>query len=656
MSGTGTFGDMFEKGSGVVKNGLCVICKGARRLCGKDRCPLMIKFYSRARTMPVIDVRNLAGSSPPGVFVGRYGYPKVDVGPLVPGEFGDTAVMDRPEMWMGKSIDDIVDMRYRLVRGKYRIDATDFAKSGRIVEDIQGLALSERPVDVEAGFRERPHGLIVLDDDIQPFGPAARLESFRKGNGRWEHNLEKGYYDTDLNAAGAVVEAYKGGTPISEIQKAFSVGTMGIGKNRRFVPTRWSITAVDDIIGKDYLKRTRFYRPIDSFRVYYWEQLDNRWAVVMMPTTWRFELIEAWYPGTSWNPVHWTPGGDNIEIIHDSEFFNSRSEYAHIGGCYYASRMAVNELLEKEHRTAGAVICREAHEGYVMPVGVWNVRENVRAALRTRPLEFPTLDAALGFVTSKMDLGKETWVRNSDVFTDWYSQGRLEDYFGASVSDRGADPSELADRGDRRGRSRPLDRRFRKGPHRVRQRRCMGRGVPVGALPARPGPFGPAGDGLRAEPLFRVRARVRLLLRARGHPYRLVLVEGGGGEGQRGRKTGEGALGPEGDHRHRDRDRPLSGGRGQVRSHPRMPGGPVGEGVPDTHAYKIRPHPEGPGPSEGVRGAGRRHPDDGGREGVQGHGARSAPARCTSEGPEGAHLRRTEHLCPDRTGPRPSRR
>ena len=445
MSGGGFFDTGPGNGDTVVKNGLCVICKGSRMLCGKDRCPLMIKFYSRSRTMPLVDMKDLAGSSPPAVFVGRYGYPKVDVGPLLPGEFGDTSVMDKPEMWMGKSIDDIVDMRYRLVRGKYTIDATDFKKSGKIVSDIQEIALTEKPVDVEAQFRERPHGRIVLDDDIQPFGPAARLEGFRKGNGKWERNLEKNYYDTDLNATKAVVEAYNNGTLISEIQKAFSVGTMGVDKRRRFVPTRWSITAVDDIIGKDYLKRTRYYPTIDEYRVYYWEQLDNRWAILMMPTTWRFELIEAWYPGTSWNPVHWTPDGENIARISDCEFFNGRTEYAHIGGCYYASRMAVNELLEREHRTAGAVICREAHEGYVMPVGVWNVRENVRMALRTEPLRFNTMDGALTFIESKMDLKRKTWIKNSGVLTDWFTQKRIEDFFGASASSLNDDPADMPD-------------------------------------------------------------------------------------------------------------------------------------------------------------------------------------------------------------------
>ena len=47
----------------VADDGLCIICKGARRLCGKDRCPLMIKFYSQQKTAPLIDFKDLSGEA-----------------------------------------------------------------------------------------------------------------------------------------------------------------------------------------------------------------------------------------------------------------------------------------------------------------------------------------------------------------------------------------------------------------------------------------------------------------------------------------------------------------------------------------------------------------------------------------------------------------
>ena len=180
---------------------------------------------------------------------------------------------------------------------------------------------------------------------------------------------------------------------------------------------------MDDIIGKDLLSNTKFFNTIDEYRIYEWEQLDNRWCVLMMPCTWRYELIEAWYPNTTWNPT-----GREIDIISDHEFFDGRKEYAKIGGGYYAARMAVNEKLMEERRTAGVVIFREAHPGYVMPVGVWNVRENVRAALKTKPFEYDTLNKAMDHVDRVMEIPKSTWVQKSGILTDWNIQRRIDDY------------------------------------------------------------------------------------------------------------------------------------------------------------------------------------------------------------------------------------
>ena len=115
-------------------------------------------------------------------------------------------------------------------------------------------------------------------------------------------------------------------------------------------------------------------------------------------------------------------------MISDCEFFDGRTEYAPIGGCYYASRMAVNELLMKEKRTAGVVIFREAHPGYVMPVGVWNVRERVRESLTGNPFRFDNLESALQHIDSVMDIPRKTWLQHSAVLRDYMIQRRIDDY------------------------------------------------------------------------------------------------------------------------------------------------------------------------------------------------------------------------------------
>ena len=71
---------------------------------------------------------------------------------------------------------------------------------------------------------------------------------------------------------------------------------------------------------------------------------------------------------------------------------------------------------------------REAHPGYIMPIGVWNVRESVRSALRDDFRKFDTLQKALMHVTEIMDIPLQRWIKNSAVLKNQLFQKRLEDF------------------------------------------------------------------------------------------------------------------------------------------------------------------------------------------------------------------------------------
>jgi hypothetical protein len=93
-----------------------------------------------ASTMPMQSVamgKDLAGSSPPSVFIGSWNYPHVYAGPLVTPVHGDTAIMDTPEDWISgkKTQEEIIGYRMGLVRGKRMIDAADL--DTRFVEQLQ---------------------------------------------------------------------------------------------------------------------------------------------------------------------------------------------------------------------------------------------------------------------------------------------------------------------------------------------------------------------------------------------------------------------------------------------------------------------------------------------------------------------------------------
>ncbi len=412
-----------EKFKTIVKDFRCVLCKGSKFLCGKTRCPILLRFYAQTKTKPLIDTLELEGSSPPDLFVGRIGWPKVYIGPLVPPLHGDTKFLATPEEWHGKTIEEIVEFRSQLVRGKYRTHVKN-VNNGKIAELVKELALAKNSPEVEATFTKKPSGVIILDDSVQPFGPSAPLKNLRVSSIKTDEKIEKAYYDTDLKASEAIFILYQKGVLISRIQKAFSAGLFGIEKQRKFVPTRWSITAVDSTISKKLIEKVKNFPLINEFRVYEHEALDNKWIILMVPDYWSYEQMEGWYPGTTWNPV-----GKKVWIISDWEGFEGRSTYARTGGCYYSTRLGVTEHLVKEKRQAAVITFREIHPGYLMPVGVWHTRESIRVALKKKPRKFNSLEEALKFISTKLEIPIKRWIENTTLLKNLIYQKRINDFF-----------------------------------------------------------------------------------------------------------------------------------------------------------------------------------------------------------------------------------
>jgi len=401
----------------------CALCKGSRLLCGKSRCPILVKFNYFVKNIPLTRSEDIEGASPPSVFIGRIGYPKVYAGPLVPPIREDTTTFDLPEYWFGKPIDEIVGFRSMLVRGKHLVNVHEFGQAGRIIEQTQELGLAANFVDVELLLRKKPRSSILLDDEVQPFGPSAAIRDLHVGNTRWDQNIEKAYYDTDLKATQAVLDVYNSGVLVTKIQRAFSVGAFGLKENRKFVPTRWSITAVDDIVSKDLMKKIKAFREINEIRIYESRYLDNIFEILMLPEGWSYEAMEAWFPGTVWNP-----NGKETVIFSDYEDYEGRTTYAEIGGCYYAARLAVCDQLLKERRQATVLVLREAHPGYIMPVGVWQVRENVRNAMRQQPYKFSSLELALRWISTRFVIPLQEWIRRSELLRRALFQKKITDY------------------------------------------------------------------------------------------------------------------------------------------------------------------------------------------------------------------------------------
>ncbi|MBI2550136.1 hypothetical protein HYV83_03055 [Candidatus Woesearchaeota archaeon] len=385
----------------------------------RGKASYLSRLYSRMNFKTVEYSEKVEGSSPPSVFIGRYGYPKVAVGPLLAATQEDTAILDMPEEWLpaGKETADIADFRMQLIRGKQTVNIKNGVDGSRIVSQLQEIALAKNPLDVDVEFKKKPKGLF-FHEEMQPFGPSAPLKEVTLGNSRFNPQLEKAHYDTDLKAKDAVIQLYEKGVLFSSIQKAFSTGAFGLERNRKLVPTRWSITAVDSTISQELLQEIKAYGAIDDYRVYESFSLNNRFIIMMLPTPWRYEWIEAFYPSIV---------GEKLEIFGDYERFERKTEYSPVGGCYYSARLAVAEKLRDEKKQAGIIILREAYPGYI-PLGVWNVRENMRVAMRLGYKSFGSFGEAYSYAASRLKISMGTWLQHSTLFREEFVQKRLTDF------------------------------------------------------------------------------------------------------------------------------------------------------------------------------------------------------------------------------------
>jgi hypothetical protein len=352
------------------------------------------------------------GTSPPSVFVGSYDYPKVFVGPMVPPIHGDTSLLDSPEQWTGKSLEDIVNFRLNLIRGvqKISIDKTE----GRYIENLQEVAMSSKPIDSDLIFQKATSPKVSLDGESAPFGPIGEIKTAKFSGTSSVKSIEKSYYDKDLKAQDAVLNLYNSGIEISKIQKCFSIGMLG--QKRKLVPTKWSITATDDIICKSLTDDILDNNLIDSHTVFSYEHLGNIFTVVLFPHRWIFEMIEAWY--------------SNGALGFGSDYEDARGidHPPAIAGAYFAAKLGVLEYLKKKQIQAGVIILREIRPEYAIPVGVWQVREAVREAMKKNPLLADDFEQSIHLAANKTSIDKSEWLSHGHIL-ELVRQKTLSDFF-----------------------------------------------------------------------------------------------------------------------------------------------------------------------------------------------------------------------------------
>jgi len=360
---------------------LCARCKGYKKLCGLPKCPILEAFRAQVTASTRIKGSLLNGSTPPGILVGEKGYPKVRAYYMIPpGVYGSEAkYYEAPYEWAVKNepLARIIQLRASLVSASISVEARD--PLSLYQSEIGLAALSQKPVDSEVKLVKPPSPRLSFDGISKPRGPTAPALRIKvSGNPQPPKPLEKAIWE-DVLARDIVWELYWKGVSIYDIQRAMSLGFLGRTKARRIVPTRWAITAVDEILAMRIREELRGASTIDSIEIYKAEYLGNKFIIILLPGEGTLEWIEAWQPMTVWTK---TAKRTVVWRVEEDPLGRKTSE----DGGFSAAKLPILENLLERGKTANAVILREITPSYYAPVGNWHIRETVKRAMKKGPL------------------------------------------------------------------------------------------------------------------------------------------------------------------------------------------------------------------------------------------------------------------------------
>ena len=141
-------------------------------------------------------------------FVGRVGYPSVNVGLLSPQFSGEMDKYDSPLFWSNNNsrVGEIATNRYSLVNSRKK----EKVKSDSSYLSLVKEAAMAKAVDMEISLTKLPKLNLNEDSVLKPFGPGSTIQKARiTTNPKINTNVEKVVYDTDLKSTPGILKLYK---------------------------------------------------------------------------------------------------------------------------------------------------------------------------------------------------------------------------------------------------------------------------------------------------------------------------------------------------------------------------------------------------------------------------------------------------------------
>jgi len=340
------------------------------------------------------------GPTPPYLLVGAYNYPKVRIGSML--SLSNPEYSANPSKLYGQSYDRIITQF-----GMNMLGTDKTYIKNPINDDITDSILSYKPVSLEVKFKKMPTLNPQFSVYTIPTGYSAPVKKVKLVDNPKIPRITYNIINDDIKAQDAILKITMK-TDMYYTMRLLSAGVLGKENNKRLVPTKWAITAVDDILTKQYLKIIKDYKWIDNYEVYTNKFLHNRFVILLIPGPWEYEQYEAWPTESPW--------GTSWGFNHEYEPFKGRKKYAEIqAGGYYAARYGVVEHLYLRKRQAKAIVFREIDEEYSIPVGVWQVRENVRNAMQKQPIKFNKLSEALDYIRPLLKIKLNEYMKKNII-------------------------------------------------------------------------------------------------------------------------------------------------------------------------------------------------------------------------------------------------
>ncbi len=368
------------------------------RICGEYECKKHSMYIGNNRK-----IDNFSGSSPPEVFIGKWNYPNVYVGILSPELIGDTKIMSSAETWQTKklSIREVINLRNKLIYGRTQNNIKKVLNANRFMSTLQEVAMTSKSIASRFTLKKPFSRNDENESRVPLITNAAPIESVKlEENTQVEKKVDYLVNDSDVKSKTALFELEKSKTETSTMIKLLSAGLLGLRKNRKLVPTRWSITAVDDTLSNEKIEKIRYYSNISDYTVFSGEYVGNHYEILLMPRYWSFEVIEISIKSSG--------------MWRDSESIFKRKRYAEsVSGAYYANRLAVTEYLERIRRQASVLVFREIRPEYYAPLGVGILRETTREAMRQKERKFRNLKEATEDISTRLRIPIDRYLKES---------------------------------------------------------------------------------------------------------------------------------------------------------------------------------------------------------------------------------------------------